>query len=376
MKLNPKKLLQHQKIKKEISFHHNNVMEVFLKKEKKLKSKNFLTFPDENQLTLSYTDFKKEYLNVSMFLKKYDLKKKDKISIIFFNQPEFFLFYFSCLSSGLIVVPINPDLSSQEIEYIIKHSDTKLVIFTKKISYKLNPIKKNIKKNINFLSINSFKDLKRYKKINLINKNKKKVSLYDVAVIIYTSGTTGNPKGVVLSHLNLLADSKAISEWFKFSEKTITLCILPLFHNNGQITTFLAPLLAGGSSVITPGKTSILNFWNLVKKYNITWTSTMTSILSMLLNLPKNKKNNTLKGITSGGQVLTKTVKSKFEKRFKVPIFENFGLTETTSIACINDFPAKKRKVGSIGRPLPISEMAIIDDKSGKILDENTEGEI
>ena len=115
MKLNPKKLLQHQKIKKEISFHHNNVMEVFLKKEKKLKSKNFLTFPDENQLTLSYTDFKKEYLNVSMFLKKYGLKKGDKISIIFFNQPEFFLFYFSCLSSGFVVVPINPDLSSQDL---------------------------------------------------------------------------------------------------------------------------------------------------------------------------------------------------------------------------------------------------------------------
>ena len=95
--------------------------------------------------------------------------------------------------------------------------------------------------------------------------------------------------------MNLLADSKAIGNWFKFSERTITMCILPLFHNNGQVTTFLAPMLAGGSSIITPGKTSILNFWNLVEKYNITWTSIMASILSMLLSFPKNKKKILLK---------------------------------------------------------------------------------
>ena len=376
MKIYPKKILNHQKMRKKIFFSYNNVIEAFLEKEKKLKMKDFLIFPGKKEAKFSYSKFKEEYLRTSLNLRQYRLKKGDKVSIIFFNQPEFFLFYFACLSKGLTVVPINPDLSSQEINFIIQHSEAKLVIYTKEIGYKLNYSKKNKKKGVNFLSINSYEELKILNNFKTFNKNNEKVFLHDNAVIIYTSGTTGNPKGVVLTHMNLLADSQAIGKWFKFSDKTITMCILPLFHNNGQVTTFLAPMLAGGSSIITPGKTSILNFWNLVEKYNITWTSIMASILSMLLSFPKNKKKNTLKAILCGGQILTKTVRNKFEKKFNVPVFEGFGLTETTSFACINNFPAKKRKEGSIGKPLPINEMAIIDDKTGKILSSNMEGEI
>ena len=82
--------------------------------------------------------------------------------------------------------------------------------------------------------------------------------LSDIAVIIYTSGTTGNPKGVILNHLNLLSDAMSISNWFHFNKETRCLCILPLFHNNGQITTLLAPLYAGGSTVIVKGKISLV----------------------------------------------------------------------------------------------------------------------
>ena len=99
---------------------------------------------------------------------------------------------------------------------------------------------------------------------NKIDFEQDKVSLYDTAVIIYTSGTTGNPKGVVLTHLNLLSDAMSISTWFKFNNETRCLCILPLFHNNGQITTLLAPLYAGGSTVIVKGKISLYAFWDLV----------------------------------------------------------------------------------------------------------------
>ena len=89
----------------------------------------------------------------------------------------------------------------------------------------------------------------------------------DLLTLIYTSGTTGNPKGVLINHLNILADSFAISNNFKFNQKTRTLCILPLFHNNGQIATFFSPLYTGGSTVITFGKTNIYNFWNYVDKF-------------------------------------------------------------------------------------------------------------
>ena len=115
------------------------------------------------------------------------------------------------------------------------------------------------------------------------------VKLNDTAIIIYTSGTTGNPKGVVLTHKNIIADAFAISQNFKFDSNTRTLCILPMFHNNGQIITFFAPLYNGGSTVISTGKTNLYNFWNYINKYKITWTSIMASILSILLSLNKKK---------------------------------------------------------------------------------------
>ena len=201
------------------------------------------------------------------------------------------------------------------------------------------------------------------------------VSLNDMAVIIYTSGTTGNPKGVILSHLNLLSDAMGISKWFQFTKDSRCLCILPLFHNNGQITTLLAPLYAGASTVIIKGKISLYAFWFLVNEYQATWTSVMASILSILLSLPNERKDNSLTGILCGGQILTRSVQEQFEKRFNVPIFEGYGLTETTSFSCINNYPAENRKIGSIGKPLQINEMSILNE-NGQEVEENIEGEI
>ena len=180
---------------------------------------------------------------------------------------------------------------------------------------------------------------------------------------------------MVLTHLNLLSDAMSISTWFKFNNETRCLCILPLFHNNGQITTLLAPLYAGGSTVIVKGKISLYAFWDLVNEFDATWTSVMASILSILLSLPNERKENSLSAILCGGQILTRSVQEQFESRFNVPIFEGYGLTETTSFSCINNFPAEKRITGSIGKSLSTNEIAILDEKN-EAVGENIEGEI
>ena len=139
--------------------------------------------------------------------------------------------------------------------------------------------------------------------------------------------------------------------------------------------TLLNPLYAGGSTVIVKGKASLMSFWGLAAKYQINWTSIMPSILSILLSLKNERTDHSFQGIFCGGQVLNPNVQQEFEKRFKVPIFEGFGLTETTSFACFNYYPAEKRKKGSIGRPLPVNEMAIFDE-AGNELGPHQAGEI
>jgi acyl-CoA synthetase (AMP-forming)/AMP-acid ligase II len=100
----------------------------------------------------------------------------------------------------------------------------------------------------------------------------------------------------------------------------------------------------------------------------------MASILSILLSFPKEREDDSLTGILCGGQILTRSVQELFEKRFNVPIFEGYGLTETTSFSCINGYPADKRKIGSIGKPLLTNEMKILNKNND--VGSNVEGEI
>ena len=364
---------EHQKINSEIKLDYSNVCELLFKKAKENPKKKFLICPGEEHEEFTYSEFETIVKKTSQLLIESGLKKNNKISLIFHNSSEFLILYFAGLCCGLTIVPINPEMSSREIKYIIEDSNSKTVFYSDTLESKINKIRNSLN-NTNFKKTKSIKDL-----ISLSNSTKKiecnQISLHDIAVIIYTSGTTGNPKGVILSHLNLLSDAMGISEWFEFTKDSRCLCLLPLFHNNGQITTLLAPLYAGASTVIVKGKISLYAFWFLVNEYQATWTSVMASILSILLSLPNERKDNSLTGILCGGQILTRSVQDQFEKRFDVPIFEGYGLTETTSFSCINNYPAENRKIGSIGKPLQINEMSILDE-SGQEVAENIEGEI
>ena len=365
--------IAHQEIKNSVVFDYKNIGDLLSSKTKQNPNKKFLIIHGEETEEFTYLEFKNLVDKTINFLLKNNLKKNDRISIIFHNSSDFVILYFAGLCLGLTLIPINPDMSTREIEYIIKDSKSNAVFFTNKIKNKLELTQKQFSEK-KFFNIESIQQLISSYETNIDFKFED-INLNDIAEIIYTSGTTGNPKGVILSHLNLLSDSYSISKWFQFNEKTRSLCILPLFHNNGQITTLLSPLYSGGSTVIVRGKTSLFAFWFLVEKYEITWTSVMSSILTVLLSYSEERKDTSLLGILCGGQILTKAVQEQFENKFGVPIFEGYGLTETTSFSCINGYPANNRKQGSIGKPLTTNEMMIMKE-DGTSTDDDLEGEI
>src|SRR6185369_13122943 len=89
------------------------------------------------------------------------------------------------------------------------------------------------------------------------------------AIIIYTSGTTGKPKGCLLTHGNLIANARQISEWLQFTEADRLLTIMPLFHMNAVSVTTMSALYAGGSTVVSP-KFSASRFWEIISDYEVT----------------------------------------------------------------------------------------------------------
>jgi acyl-CoA synthetase (AMP-forming)/AMP-acid ligase II len=370
-------LRPHQEFSGSVDIPFANVSALFAARRDENADRTFLISPGTTEESFTYAEFDRQFRRVMAYVADLGLVKGDRFNLVLANSPEFLLFYFAGLTLGTTVVPINPDLSADEMRYIIDDSQSKAVFYHRSVAAKVEEAQGKVAGSPMFRCVDEVRQWAAGDTPSPSGRDPELPSIgqTDEAIIIYTSGTSGNPKGVVLSHINLLADAKAISEWFQFTRDTRTLCILPLFHNNGQITTCLAPLYAGGATIIVKGKASLMAFWGLVQQYSATFTSVMPSILSVLLNTPIERADKTLAAILCGGQVLARQVQDDFENRFGVPVFEGYGLTETTSFSCINSYPKETRKQGSIGRALMVNDMAILDE-SGNDLGPNREGEI
>ncbi len=370
IRVRPGHLREHQRIARDFFIQHHNVYELFHDQVQKQPEKVFVIFPQQGQV-FSYQDLDCEVEHRSRYLRDRGLTKGERVALVLPTSPDFLALYFAAFRQGLSVVPINPDLSAAEIAYIITDSHARAVFYHQLVSaevlvaQKISGLDQKVFVNISDLLADH----------RAGDSSPVAVSYQDEAVVIYTSGTTGKPKGAVLNHLSLLADAEAISSWFKFEVATRTLGILPLFHNNGQVVTLLAPLSVGGSTVLVPSKTSLRLFWSLVKEYAISWTSVMPSILAIILATRLKRTDSTMVGIICGGQVLNQEVKTQFEDRYQVTIFEGYGLTETTSFACFNRFPAKRRKSGSVGEALPCNDIIILGEDDQELA-RGEEGEI
>ena len=363
-------LLPHQQSPR-VELPYANFQDLLNKKVAQDPDREFLIFP-ESERRFTYREFHAISLAASDWIST-RTGDTGTSCIAFRNTAEFLAIFFGAVARGITVVPINPDLAAPEIGFIIENSGGTSVFYDPEIEEKLPALKANMRRVV----FSSLADVSELPKVDVaaVEARLPKVESTTPAAIIYTSGTTGYPKGVILSHMNFLVDGKGIAEWFQFDPDTRSLCILPLFHNNGLVVSLTSSLYAGGSIIMVDPKASLRSFWALVERYHATFTSVMPSILAAIVALGLDGRRGYLKGIISGGQLLPRSLAQKFENRFNVPIFEGFGSTEATSYSCFQVYPADRRKPGSVGRAMPISEMVVVDETDAEVPD-GTEGEI
>jgi long-chain acyl-CoA synthetase len=190
----------------------------------------------------------------------------------------------------------------------------------------------------------------------------------DVAAILYTSGTTGYPKGAMLTHRNLLFDVNSILQVLNIDEKDIFLTVLPLFHSFGSTAGMICPIAVGATISLLPKFIPSL-VANTIKETKATIFLGVPSMYKSFINLPDEYKGcfHSLRFCISGGDFLPIEVLKKFEERYNVLIYEGDGPTECSPVTCVN--PTGKRKIGSVGKPLPGIEMKIIDEKGNELKD-------
>ncbi|MCG5501335.1 AMP-binding protein [Ectothiorhodospira lacustris] len=204
----------------------------------------------------------------------------------------------------------------------------------------------------------------------------------DDSLLMYTSGTTGHPKGVRLTHGNLIAGARYVSEAHELGADDRVLAILPLYHINAQVVTVLAPLWHGGSLVM-PRRFSASAFWKQAAEGACTWLNVVPTIVAYLLAgsddehhiSPGEKQPTSLRFCRSASAPLPPDHQRAFEYRFGIGIIETLGLTETAAPCLTNPLDPPLRRIGSPGKPFgneariaaPDTDIPLTDGAIGEI---------
>lgn len=352
-------------------------------------SKIFLLDPRQKE-EYSYARFCKKVNAVSNFLWDLGMRKDDKIALLMSSSPLFLWSYLGIMQLGAVACPVNIHLKENELAYILQDSDSVALFVTAEFMQTALQLKAQWGTRLTLLLWQDGEQGGQYSDmpgvVNLASLWQREeetlqpelaaipLSPHDVAQLIYTSGTTGRPKGAMLTHHNLIIDAHWIAARHSLQEQDRAICVMPLFHINGQVVTVITPLYHGGS-VVLPDRFSVTNFFPHIMEYGVTYAGTVATMLSMLLNRiePVDMyKNSKLRVVFCGSAPVPVEVQAAFERAFNVPVIEGYGMTETACRSAFNLLPPREsfnpgvsdgyRKLGSVGLPLG-NEMIVVDEQ-------------
>lgn len=358
-----------------------NLRELVQNQANKFGDKVFMYWEDT---TVSYSQLNDLTNKVANLLYNLGVRKGDKVSVYLPNMPEYVYLYLGIPKIGAVTGPVNSLFKAREVKFVVNHSEAKIIVTIPKFMEVINEIKNDLTNVEKIITIGGSVDdtLNFWELMEKTSKSNPPEVIIDEkndpASILYTSGTTGFPKGVLQTHFNIRRDAEMIKDFLNANEDYRFMLILPLFHCNAQVVTVMAPFTIGASCILTPGF-SAQTHWETVAKYKTSTFSAVPTVLSILLKMPhENLDLSSLEFVICGAAPLPVEVFREFEKTFNCRIVEGYGLTEGTCASSVNPIPTEtedKRKIGSIGVPLPGNKMKIVDS-DGNDLPPNTKGEI
>jgi acyl-[acyl-carrier-protein]-phospholipid O-acyltransferase/long-chain-fatty-acid--[acyl-carrier-protein] ligase len=202
-----------------------------------------------------------------------------------------------------------------------------------------------------------------------------------LAAVIFSSGSTGVPKGVMLSHYNLISDIEAIAQLFWINSADRIVGVLPFFHSFGFTITIWFPLLSGCGVVYHPNPTDAHAIGELVQKHKATLLLTTPTFCATYTRKCSAAEFASLRYVLVGAEKLRQPIADAFRQKFGVELLEGYGCTEMSPVVAVNapNFTAGKdtqtgNKAGTVGHPLPGVAARIVDPVTFGPLPPNTEG--
>ncbi len=360
--------------------------------------------------SISYGELDNMVSHFAAFLQQdLALKKGERVAIMMPNLLQYPVAIFAALRAGLIVTNINPLYTPRELEHQLVDSGANIIIIVENFCHVLQQVLPATKiKNIIITRIGDLLSFPKSALVNAVVKYiKRMVPAYklpnptnfkhalqrgasqtlehvtinnsDIAFIQYTAGTTGVPKGVMLSHGNIVANLQQTSAWIKpFTEegKEIIVTPLPLYHIFSLTANCLQFMKIGGLIYLITNPRDFKGFVHELKKLRFTAITGVNTLYKALLKTPgfAELDFSALKIPLGGGMAIQRAVANHWKQVTRTTMIEAYGLTETSPGVCINPLDLKEFN-GMIGLPLPSTECSI-QDETGQLLPVGEVGEI
>jgi acyl-CoA synthetase (AMP-forming)/AMP-acid ligase II len=328
----------------------------------------------EPAAVLTYRDLQRGGAALAAYLARARVPPGAVVSFMLPNGIAAASVFLGAMYAGYVVSPVNLLAQDAQLESTLAHSSTRLVFAAPEHIERLRALLRRARSD----AVLRATDPDRLELAGDANADLGRVAPDTPAMLMYTSGTTGEPKGVLLSHWNMICAGLAVAKAQALSAADRVLSALPLYHINGQCIATVSPLVSGGS-IVMPHRFSASQWWPVVERYRPTWLNMVPTIIAYLLNGPDLTPAQTaacrsIRFGRSASAPLPVEQHRAFEARFGINILEALGLTETASVAFANPLDASRRKYGSIGLPLGIE--ARIVAANGSVLGAAEQGEI
>ncbi|MDA0770374.1 MAG: acyl--CoA ligase [Chloroflexi bacterium] len=326
--------------------------------------------------TLTYGGFSDEIERIAELLGGSGLQHGQAVSIVLPNCLEFMVTFLAVARAGAIAAPLNSAYTVDEFTFFMEDADAKLVILPngdhpgREAAQKLG-----IPTVDASLAADGSVVLAREGVVLASKKDMAPPSPDDVALFLHTSGTTSRPKGVPLTHGNLVASLKNIAGTYKLTPDDVAMVVMPLFHVHGLIGVALSTLSTGGSIVVPP-RFSAGRFWGDQKATGATWYSAVPTIHQILLARADEDgaPRESFRLIRSCSAALAPSVFDELEARFGAPVLEAYGMTEASHQMSSNLLPPGKRQANTVGQGTGV-KIGIMDE-AGNLLPTGERAEI
>ena len=342
-----------------------NVFDYFFDNKQNLK-KDFVLGSKE---TASFKDLYTNSLKVAAYLNEHIGTDKNVV-LIGPNSVFFITAYLGILKSGNVCVPLNYAIEQENLDYILKTTETHTSIVSKGLLSKLE-----FGDNIAIIDEEVLNEIIKGQTHSTFDKN---FDQNKVAEIIFTSGSTGEPKGVMISHKNIMANTDSIIDYLKLTPNDIIGIVLPFFYCYG-LSLLHTHLKVGGSIVLNNSFIFLGSVINDLKHFKCTGFAGVPSHFQILLKKSQNFKNTEfpdLRYVTQAGGKLHSVFIEEFINAFpKIDFFVMYGQTEATARLSYLAPQRLKDKISSIGQAIPGVTLKVVN-KKGEMARTNEEGEL